>query len=90
MFNKLKQIKDLRDQAKNLQKVLGAETTTSEKNGVKVAMDGNMNIISVEIEKDLSREDLARAFTEAGNDAIKKTQRNMAVKIQQMGGLPGM
>ncbi|MBD3247766.1 hypothetical protein GF382_00565 [Candidatus Falkowbacteria bacterium] len=90
MFNKLKQFKDLRDKAKNLQSSLADETTTVEKKGVRVVMDGNMNISTVEIEGDLSKEELAKVFAEATNEAIKKTQKNMAIKVQQMGGFPGM
>lgn len=90
MFSKLKQFKDLRDQAKNLQKALAGESATVEKNGVTIVMDGNMNVTRVEIGKDLSKEELAKAFTEATNEVIKKTQKNMAAKVQQMGGFPGM
>ena len=89
MFNKLKQLKDLRDQAKDLQSALAEEKIDVEKNGVKIVMDGNMQIVDVIIEKDLSKEDMAKAIKEATNDAIKKTQKNMAMKVQQMGGLPG-
>ena len=34
MFNKLKQIKDLRDQAKTMQNALAGEVFSEEKNGV--------------------------------------------------------
>ncbi len=90
MFNKLKQFKDLREQAKNMQNALADETTTVEKNGIKVVMDGNMNITSIEIDSDLDKEQLSKALKETLNEAIKKTQKNMAIKMQQMGGLPGM
>lgn len=90
MFNKLKQFKDLRSQAKNIQNTLADETTTVEKNGIKVVMDGNMNITSIDVDNDLNKEELSKALKETVNEAIKKTQKNMAVKVQQMGGLPGM
>lgn len=90
MFNKLKQFKDLRSQAKNLQNSLAEEITSVEKNGIKVEMDGNINIKNINIDSELSGEELSKALTETINGAIKKTQKNMAAKIQQMGGLPGM
>ena len=90
MFNKLKQLKDLRDQAKKMQSALAGENATGEKNGVKVKMSGNLEIINVEINNDLSKEALAEAFKSATNDAIKQTQRIMAKKMQEIGGFPGM
>ena len=36
MFNKLKQFKDLRSQAKTMQDALAKESVTEEKNGVKI------------------------------------------------------
>lgn len=90
MFSKLKQLKDLRTRAKDLQNALSDETTTVEKNNIRIVMDGNMNITSIDIETDMSREEIAKTIADLVNDAIKKTQRNMAMKVQQMGGLPGM
>ncbi|MFA7702181.1 MAG: YbaB/EbfC family nucleoid-associated protein [Patescibacteria group bacterium] len=49
MFNKLKQLKDLRDQAKKMQNALSGETVTTEKNGIVITMDGNMQINGVKI-----------------------------------------
>ena len=90
MFNKLKQVKDLRDQAKTMQNALAGETVSSEKNGVKVVMNGNLEILSVEINNDIPKESLASAFKDCTNDCMKKAQRLMADKMRQMGGLPGL
>ncbi len=90
MFNKLKQFKDLRDQAKTIQEALSEETTVVEKHGIKIEMDGNMKVKSVSIEKEMDKEKMEKAMVEAMNEAIKKTQRAMAMKMQQMGGFPGM
>lgn len=90
MFNKLKQLKDLRSQAKQMQNALSGESITSEKNGVKITMNGNMSITAVEISKDITKESLEIAIKEAVNDAIKQTQRLMAKKMQEMGGFPGL
>jgi DNA-binding protein YbaB len=90
MFNKLKQYKDLRSQAKSLQDSLSQETVTAEKNGVKVTMDGNMKVTSLSLNQELSKEAQENAAVDCINDAVKKTQKLMAQKMQEMGGMPGM
>lgn len=90
MFNKLKHLKDLRSQAKTLQNSLAGESVTVEKNGIKIIMNGNMEITSIDISEDLSRERLEETLKDLANQAIKKTQRIMAQKMQAMGGFPGL
>lgn len=98
MFNKLKQFKDLRSQAKKIQSVLSDEK--AEGSGgwgkVKVTMSGNQEVTGVVIAPELlaadQKEKLEGAIKEATNDVIKKIQKVMAEKIQGMGGLdlPGL
>jgi len=90
MFNKLKHLKDLRSQAKTMQNALAQETITVEKGGIKVAMNGNMEIMSININEDLAKDSLEGMLAECVNEAIKKTQRLMAQKMQEMGGMPGL
>jgi len=90
MFSKLKQFKDLRSQAKTMQDALGQETVTVEKKGVKIIMDGNMEIKEISTPEGLKKESLDGILKEAINEAIKKTQRLMAKKMQEMGGFPGL
>jgi DNA-binding protein YbaB len=90
MFSKLKQLKDLRDQAKKMQNALGGETITSEKNGVKVKMNGNMEVIELNVNLDLSKESLENILKDCVNDAMRQTQKLMARKMQEMGGFPGL
>ena len=90
MFEKLKQLKDLRDKAKQLQNALGAETITAEKNNIKITLDGNMVVSAVVLEKEMSKDELEKKLPDAINEAIKKAQRVMAEKMRAMGGLPGM
>ena len=90
MFSKLKQLKDLRDQAKKMQNALGGETITSEKNGIKVKMNGNMEVIELNINPDLSKESLENILKDCINDAMRQTQKLMARKMQEMGGFPGL
>ncbi len=97
MFNKLKQFKDLRSQAKQIKDVLGQETTQGEADWgkVKVKINGNQEILNIEIDPELlspdKKEKLESAIKEATNDAIKKVQRIMAEKMRESGfSLPGM
>ena len=90
MFNKLKQLKDLRSQAKTMQNALAGEKVEVEKNGIKLSMNGNMEVMDLVITSELSKEEIARTSKELFNDAIKKTQRLMAKKMQEMGGFPGL
>lgn len=87
VFSKLKQIKDLRNQAKELQGALGNESISAEYDGVIVAVNPSFEVTDVKIEKDLTKEQLAKAFQKATNEAVKKTQKVVAQKIQAMGGL---
>ncbi len=90
MFNKLKHLKELRSQAKGLQSILAGELVTVEKGGIKVVMNGNLEITSIIINEELAKDSLEGMLADCLNEAIKKTQRLMAQKIQEMGGLPGL
>lgn len=98
MFNKLKEIKNLRDQAKHMQSILAQESveTSAAWGKVKVKMNGNQEILSVEISPELlapeHKSELEKAVQEALNDATKKVQRIMAEKLRKEGGfnLPGL
>ena len=97
MFNKLKQIKDLRDQAKQIQSKMAEETLEIEKNGIKILINGNQEIIYYKIENTellnpKKAEDLESALKQATNEAIKSAQKAMAQKMMSDGSfnLPGM
>lgn len=90
MFNKLKQFKDLRSQAKTMQDALAQETVTEEKNGVTITLNGNMEVISISLNESLSKSAQEDAVKRCFNDAVKRAQRLMAKKLQDMGGFPGL
>jgi len=90
MFNKLKMLKDLRSQAKTMQNKLAQEFIETEKNGNKLKMNGNMEIISLSLNESLSKESLENILKDLINDSIKKAQKIMAQKMQEMGGMPGL
>ena len=94
MFNKLKQFKDLRSQAKQMQDALSQESVNVSNNGISLTMDGNLKITKVDVDPDLlnpdKKEKLENAFKSAHEDALKKMQRIMAMKMKEMGGLPNI
>lgn len=91
MFSKLKQFKDLKDRAKQIQDALSQETAegTASWGKVKVIINGNQQVLSISIDDSLmtDRPKLQDAIKEATNDAIGKIQKIMATKLKDIGGL---
>lgn len=94
MFNKLKQFKDIKDQAKQMQNTLSQESVSVSSSGVDMTMDGTMKITKLNISVDLleisKKEKLEKAIISAHEDVMKKIQRIMATKMKDMGGFPGL
>lgn len=91
MFNKLKQVKDLRVKAKELQSKLGEERVEGSAGlgRVRISMNGNHEVTSVSID-DAALADKARleeSVKDAANDASKKLQRVLASKMKDLGGM---
>lgn len=82
LFSKLNQIKDMREQAKTMQSALSQYTVGSETHGIKIKMDGNQNVLSVNIPDNMEKSDLEKYMPEVFNDAVKKLQRLMAEKMK--------
>jgi len=91
MFNKLKQFKDLRSQAKQIQNLLGSESAegSAEWDKIKVRISGNLEIQAVSIDTELltadKKDKIESGVKDATNDAIKKAQRLMAEKMKNSG-----
>ncbi|MFA6307964.1 MAG: YbaB/EbfC family nucleoid-associated protein [Patescibacteria group bacterium] len=94
MFNKLKQYNDLRKQASTIKNVMSGETIEVSNRAVKIVMDGNQEIKSLDITEDFlakdKKKDLENEIKNAIAEAIKKVQRKMAMKMQEMGGLDNL
>ena len=80
MFDKLKQLKELRE----LQSQAQTEKFEGEKNGTKVVMNGALSVEDVYLNPDLSLKEQEGAVQEALNEAIKKVQMAMMQKFQGM------
>ena len=91
MFSKLKQFKDLKDRAKQIQDALAQETAEGAAGWgkVKIVMNGNQQVTSVIIDESVmsDRIKLQGLIAEATNDAIGKIQKIMATKLKDIGGL---
>ena len=91
MFSKLKQFKDLRNQAKQMQGMLALESAEGQAawGKVKVKINGNQEVLEINIDPELlsidNKTKLEEAIKEATNDAIKKVQRIMAEKVKNSG-----
>ena len=97
MFSKLKQFKDLRSQAKTLKNQLEQKTVHVSVKGGKVSMvmDGNQDIVAIDIDPSLlspdKKKELEEGLKEAFADAVKKVQRLMVETMRSSGmQLPGM
>lgn len=98
MFSKLKQVKELRDKAKNLQNSLANETF--EGSGawgkVKITVDGNQDVKNVDISADLlspsEKSKLETGVKDALREATKKAQKKIVEKMKESGDfeLPGL
>ena len=92
LFSKLKTIRDLRSQAKEMQTILKDVVIDVEHKGSKVSMDGNFEVKTLTLNKERALDDLEHDLKDLMNDAIKKSQRKMAEKLQAAGkmNIPGL
>jgi nucleoid-associated protein EbfC len=97
MFSKLKQFKDLKNQANQIKNSLAEESAegSAEWGKIKIKIDGNQEVLSVEINPELltsdNKDKVEAGIKEATNDATKKVQRIMADKMKESGfSLPEM
>lgn len=80
-FGQLSELKKMRDQAMEMQRLLSAEEVTVEKNGVRIVITGDQKIKEF-ASGGRSDEDIK----EVVNEAVKKSQEVAAKKLSGMGG----
>jgi DNA-binding protein YbaB len=88
MFNQIKDLYQLKQQAAAIQKSLSAETITVEKKGITITMNGQQKIIELHLNPELSSTEQEQYLKEILNDCLKKIQTLMAQKM--MGGNFGL
>ncbi len=87
VFDKLKQMYDLKRKADALKKELEAEVLDVESGGIKVRVNGAQKIISLEFPSDVDPNKLKDTV----NKAMDEAQKTAAKKMQgMMGGLGGL
>ena len=82
MFDKIKQLKQLKD----LQNSLSQERIEVEKEGVKIVLNGKLEIETIQLNATLENEKQEKILKDCMNDAIKKMQYQLAKKMSQMPG----
>jgi DNA-binding protein YbaB len=83
MFNKLKQFKNLRDQAKKMQKTMEEETLEKEKDGVRLKINGSNEILELDIKDELlhDKKKLTETIKKVFTETVKDMQKKMAKKM---------
>lgn len=76
MLGGLGDIQKLQQQAQKMQSALQQETVVVEKNGVKITMRGDQQVLEVEIDGIVENR-----VAEAVNESVKKTQELAAKKL---------
>ena len=74
MFEKIKQIGKI----KKIQKSLGQEEIEVEKKGVQMIVNGNLKVIRIVLNPELSKEEQENALKECFNEGIEKVKASMA------------
>ncbi len=83
MFDKLKQLKQFKD----LQDSLSQEKAEVEKEGIRVVVNGKMEIEEVKLNPELSKEEQEKILVDCINEAMKKIKIMAAQKMSQMQGI---
>ncbi len=76
MFNNLKQLKQIQD-------ILTKEEATEEVNGVKVKVNGKMEVLEIKINPDLNIEEQESSIKKCFNQAVRKMQFNLASQMSK-------
>jgi DNA-binding protein YbaB len=90
LLDKLKDINEMRKQANHMQSLLGAEMVTGSSSGgkIKITMDGNQNIKSVEVDPSVAgdKSEVARHIRSALEDLFKQHRKMLQSKFGNMMG----
>lgn len=89
MFGKAKDQYDLVKKAREIQKKLKDQAVEGESGAVKIVMNGEQKIQTVEIDRD-NMDNLENDIKAAVASAIDKSQKIAAELMKEMGGLGGL
>ncbi len=82
VFDKIKQLNQIREIQKDLEK----ETIEVEKEGIKIILNGKMEIEEVFLNQELPKDKQEALIKDCHNEAIKKVQIILAKKMQSFPG----
>ena len=90
LFDKIKDINEMRKQAKQIELMLGSEEVTGKSGGekIKITIDGNQKVKSVEVADSIvgDRGEIARNIREALEDVNAKHKKMLQSKFGNMMG----
>jgi len=79
MFEKMKQLKQI-------QSLLSQSEVEEELEGVRIKINGKMEILEIELNPELKKEKQERVIQKCFNQALKKMQRNLASQMSEIKG----
>jgi len=80
MFDKLKQLKNLKD----MQEIMGKEIIEISKQGVEITINGKFEVQSISLNPKLELKEQEIVLKQCFNEAVKKVQMNLAQKFSGM------
>jgi DNA-binding YbaB/EbfC family protein len=95
MFDKMKQLMEMKKQADRIKKELDSATVEANEGGIKIVMTGSQTVQSVEIDDNLLKAEnknrVEKDLVKSLNSAIRKSQSLAAEKMKAvMPGFPGL
>lgn len=88
IFDKLKDVNEMRKQAKQIESLLATEIVTGQSSGgkIKITVDGNQNIKSVEVDESVvgDKSEVARHIRSALDDLNNKHKKMLQSKFGNM------
>ena len=90
LFDKIKDVNEMRKQAKQIELTLAAEQVTGSSSGgkIKITMDGNQKVLSVEVDPAVAgdKSEVARHIRQALEDLNSKHKKMLQSKFGNMMG----
>ncbi len=83
MFDKFKQLKKLKD----MQDSLSSVKSTANENGVKVTVNGKMEVINVSLNEDLDKSKQEKALKKCINEALDDVKKQASKQMKGQFGL---
>ncbi len=88
IFDKIKDVNEMRKQAKQIEALLGAETVTGASSGgkIRITVDGNQKVLSVEVAPEVAgdKAEVARHIRAALEDLNSKHKKMLQSKFGSM------